>query len=358
MSATGNYMSQYITNYKHIKIKKYKLPIEYKFINNLTFFSKDITLEKFIEESITKKEKSIFFIQSAEKAYKLYKKYKRNCLFNCSKNNDKYYKYVNGIKINKMLANEKFDKEILVTTTCMDAGVNIIDTDVKHIICDIKDIGTLIQCIGRKRQQDKQDKINVYIKAITNKQLGGMKSQLRQKIAQAEYFRTNGLEEYIKKYPRQADNNNILYDIQTKDKNKCSKKINMMMYFKCKTDINIIDQMIQYRKYGYCKYVAKLFGFYNKEREKKYRLIDEQYEETLEQYLNNIMGNQLFKKDRKELINKINLRDNRNRQQKSIGVLNKYLEENKIPYIILSKQIKKNNKLYTIWTTETLLINK
>jgi hypothetical protein len=56
----------------------------------------------------------------------------------------------------------------------MDAGVNIIDDELKHIICDVKDTGTLIQCIRRKRLQSKKDKIYLYIKAITNQQLGGM----------------------------------------------------------------------------------------------------------------------------------------------------------------------------------------
>ncbi len=65
-----------------------------------------------------------------------------------------------------MLVEEGFDESILITTTTMDAGVNITDTDVKYIVCDVEDVGVLIQCAGRRRINDKikDDGIYVYIK--------------------------------------------------------------------------------------------------------------------------------------------------------------------------------------------------
>lgn len=337
MSATGNYMLRYINNYKHIQTKDYELPIEYNFIEDLTFFNKDETLEQFVEESISRKEKSIFFIQSAEKAYNLYKKYKKHCLFNCSKSN-KHYKYVDKDKINNMLSMCKFEENILITTTVMDSGVNILDTEVKHIICDVKDVGVLIQCIGRKRQLNNKDKICLYIKTINNNKLGGMKSRLLDKIRKAKYFKENGLQEFIKKYPRESDESNIVYDVQIGDKDRCSKRINEMTYFKCNINMAIIDEMTSYGKYGYCKYLIDLFQYKNKRGKRRYRLIDENYEIDLEEYLDSIVGKKLFKDDKNKLINIINLRDSRNRQQKSISLLNEYFEANNLPYIIHSKR--------------------
>lgn len=353
MSATGDYMLRYINNYKHIKTKDYKLSIEFNFIKNLIFFNKDETIEEFIKECINnnKNEKGIFFIQSAEKAYNLYKKYKKYCLFNCGKSN-KYYKYVDKDKINKMLVQCEFEEPILITTSCLDAGVNIVDKQVKHIICDIKDIGSLIQCIGRKRLINNKDKINLYIKSITNEQLGGMKSQLLKKIKMAKYFKDNGLQEFIKAYPKESDKNNIIYDIQTEDKDKCSKKINEMSYFKCNIDILIIDNMLKYKKYGYCKYLIKLFNYKNEQGKERYILIDENYNINLEDYLDSIVGKIMLNiQDRKELINKINLRDSRNnRLLKRIGTLNSYLQEIGLNYIIkefeTSRMIDKKKKKY------------
>jgi uncharacterized membrane protein len=61
-------------------------------------------------------------------------------------------------------------------------------------------------------------------------------------------------------------------------------------------------------------------------------------EENLDMYLKKLVGHKLFKEDQQELINKINLRDARNRQQKSIQVLNAYLLENNLRFQIINKQ--------------------
>ena len=188
MSATGDYMKRYM-GYKNLESIDYELPVDYDFIKELNFFNEDDTMEKFVEEIIAKDDKAIFFIQSAKKAYYLHEKYINHTLFNCSESNKEYSEYVQD-KIKEMLRNERFEEQILITTTTMDAGVNIIDTDVKHIICDVEDIGVLIQCIGRRRINNKieNDGIYVYIKNITNKQLGGRETQAKAKLKRARIF--------------------------------------------------------------------------------------------------------------------------------------------------------------------------
>ena len=345
MSATGNSMKKYINEHKKLKTKDYNIPIKFNFIKELIFFHKDKTIEEFIKECINskKKDKCIFFIQSADKAYKLYQKYKKYCVFNCGKS-DKHYKYVDIKKIDQILIKCKFEEKILITTTCMDSGVNILDSQVKHIICDIKDIDVLIQCIGRKRQINNTDKSYIYIKTISNKQLGGIKSQIYKKMNMAKYFKENGLQQFIDKYPRESDNTSMLYDIQINENDKCSKQINELMYFKCQLDIEKINDMLEYGKFGYCNYLIKLFNYKNKNNKEKYILLDENYEIDLKDYLNSIIGLKLFTNEKKELIDKINLRDNKNRQQKSISLLNAYLKENKLPYII-DNQIDNKRKI-------------
>lgn len=346
MSATGNYMRRYINNFKGIETINYELPIDYNFIKTLTFFYKNETLEKFIEECIELNDKAIFFIQSAEKAYNLFKKYKKYCLFNCSKSNKTYYKYVDEDKINNMLKNEKFEEQILITTTTMDSGVNIKDTDVKHIVCDVKDIGVLIQCLGRRRINNKikNDGINIYIKAINNNVLGGILTQLQKKVEMAEYLKEHTVKEYLQKYNRKLDYSHIVYDDIVEYEDNCTKKINELMYFKCLIDITTIKIMLNFGKFGYVKYMSDLFGI------EKYRLIEEEYKkETLEDYLEIITGKKLYKEEQKELIDVIDLRVNR-RQQKSYRKLNEGLKMIELPYIILPK--KSNSKRY--WIVEKI----
>lgn len=185
MSATGDHMARYMKKYiRENELEdaiEYEIPFDFSFIQQLTFFHKDVTMEEFLKEGIRKGDKGIFFIQSAEKAYKLYSKYKKHCVFNCSTNNKKYYEYVDQEKIRFILMNQRFEEQFLITTSCFDAGINIIDMDVKHIVIDIVDIGSLIQCMGRKRIQNEDDKVHVYIKIINNQKLAGLKRNMEKK---------------------------------------------------------------------------------------------------------------------------------------------------------------------------------
>lgn len=342
MSATGDYMQKYINQYKKLYTIDYELPINYNFIQKLTFYNKDSTLDIFINEAIQSQQKAIFFIQSAKKAYEFYCKYKKYCLFNCSKNNDQYYQYVDKSKINQMLLDEKFNELVLITTTCLDTGVNIIDDQLKHIICDVKNIGTIIQCIGRKRLSKNDNELYVHVKSMTNQQLGGMETQLKKKLEMARFLKDHTPIEYVNKYQRELDYSHIVYDDVIKD-NQITKKINWLMYFKCVIDVSEIQIMKDIGQYGFCKALARKLG-----KGDDYRLIEEEIETIeLENYLDSIVGKKLLKDEQKELINKVNLKDSRGRIQKSINILNAYFIENKMNYMIVSKvtsEIVENKK--------------
>lgn len=253
-----------------------------------------------------------------------------------------------------MLKQQGFNEQILITTTCMDAGVNIIDLDLHHIVCDMKDIGTLIQCIGRKRIQNQDDKFNLYIKNISNQTLGGMETQLKKKIDMADFLKTHSVKAFIDKYRRQYDVSNIVYDDIVEEDDKGTKKINELMFFKVKTDLETIATIKQHGKYGYCQYMSDLFGFVDGEGHYLYRVIEEDYEtDKLIKYLEGIIGKKLVKEDQQELIDIINLRDCRNRQQKSIKQLNAYFEENDLKYLIVPKESSEildgQKKNYRYW---------
>jgi len=344
MSATGDQMKRFINDNKGIETIDYELPIDFDFIEDLSFFQNDDTFEIFVDEIIARNEKAIFFIQSAKKAYELYNKYKDYCLFNCSKHNSDYYKYVDKQKIKEMLKNERFEELILITTTCMDAGVNLVDTDIKHVICEVEDTGVLIQCMGRKRIQDENDKFHLYIKIINNNSLGGKETQLKKKIHMANFLRVHTVKEFIEEFPRQYDYSNMVYDNIVQEDNKGTKKINELMFFKCEEDLSEILIIKAYGKYGYCKYLKEIFGM------SEYRVIEEQNKTNeLEKYLESIVGKRLEKEDQKELIEKIDLKVNR-RLQKSYDKLNDGLKMIELNYIILPK--KSNSKRY--WIVEKI----
>lgn len=57
-----------------------------------------------------------------------------------------------------------FAHRVLLTTSVLSNGVTLKDRNIKHIICDIPHIFTAIQCIGRKRIINQDDKVNVYVR--------------------------------------------------------------------------------------------------------------------------------------------------------------------------------------------------
>jgi len=328
MSATGDQMKRFINENKGIETIDYELPIDFDFIEDLSFFHNDEMLDMFMDEIITRNEKAIFFIQSAKKAYELCKKYKDYCLFNCSKHNSDYYKYVDKTKIKEMLKSERFEELILITTTCMDAGVNLVDEEIKHIVCEVEDTGTLIQCIGRKRIQSDEDKIHLYIKIISNNSLGGKETQLKKKIHMANFLKEHTVKEFIAEFPRQYDYSNIVYDDVVAEDNKGTKRINGLMFFKCEEDLEEILTIKGYGKYGYCEYLKEIFGVEN------YRVIEEQNAiDELIKYLDRIVGKRLFKDEQKELAVKVDIKRN-GKLMKSYDTLNSGFIEDGIDFLI------------------------
>lgn len=336
MSATGDLMQKY---FKHIELetKDYEIKADFNWINELKFFNKDETIEGIIEDIIDNDEKAIVFIESVEKAYKLYKKYKKYSLFCCSKSNKKY-RYVDENDIEDMLKNERFEDNLLITTTCLDAGINLRDDEIKTIICDVSDIGVLLQCLGRKRRKD-NEKVNVYIHNINNNVLGGYETKVKLGIKMIKDFDTTTIEEFTEKYSKSINDyyNTLFYDQGN------TKKLNELMAFKLMEQLLLIKLMKgneDKKGCGYKNYLAN--NVFNLEYETIETTIE--YIE-LEEYLDKIVGKKLFKEEQKELIDKINVRVN-GRQQKTYKKLNEGLNMLSLSYIILPK--KSNNMRYWI----------
>ena len=346
-SATGENVKEYIQELYEVSPITYKLDSDYSFINSITYFNKQDTIEEFLKEAIEKKQKAIFFIQSAKFAFSLYNKYSEYSLFCCSANNS-YYKHVDQAAISMMLEKQHFDKLILITTCALDAGVNIIDKNLHNIVIDVKDTHSLIQCFGRKRVQNNNDYVNLYIKAINNMALGGLESNIKHQLEMANYLEYHTTEELIKKYPREYDRSKIIYDLVTDTG--MTKRINPLMYRKKNNDLKQIQEMKDLGEFGYCKYLSNHFGI------EKYRLINEDY--SIKKYLEKHIGTVMYQvKDRKELINVLNVRSN-GKLMKNINVLNSTLQELGLEFYIYqfktSKVINgKQKKFNAAWVIKS-----
>lgn len=353
MSATSNLMKNILKDDVDIT-KEYKFKRNWSFIKgNITFFNKDSTYELFANECIERDEKAIFFLKSAELANKLYQKYKDYSMLCVSKSN-KLYENVNEISIKKMLENEKFDCNILFTTTCIDAGVNIKDRELKHIICDITDIDTMIQCIGRKRILDTDDKVRLYIKRHTNREINCWINSTKSLLELPYYYMDNNYNIDIlkQKYSNnEIRHNDMLYydsiNCETDEKGVGVLKVNNIRYNKQLDNIFIWEEMLK-SEYGYCDYIRKKLGG-------KYFM---NIEETIKksdnrEYLEKLIGKKLDKEMQKELVEYLNIRDNRNRMQKSLTIINAYLIDN-FNLNVISKQMRENGKLARYWYVQEI----
>lgn len=343
MSATGSHVRDYLKLITLEPPVEYTLQPDYSAIENLYFCFKESDFEEFAKELLSKNEKAIFFVQRAERAYNLYRSLKDYAVFNCSKNNNRYYQYVDGQKIEKILREQKFVENFLITTCCMDAGVNIIDLDLKYIFVDVDDIGSLIQCVGRKRIQNDNDKILcLCIRGKTNNHLGGDKSNIMKQLEMADYLREHTVEEYAEKYYRQYDISQIIYDMPLPNQpDVCTKRINKLMYLKKQKDIEQIDKMLHFGKNGFCKYLARYFGKYDK-RTRYYDYIITEGDYKIEQYLKEHVGITMYTAaDKKELIEMLNIRRD-GHLLKTDKSINSALKEDNIPYKIKQFKIIKN----------------
>lgn len=352
MSATGEcmtqYMEQYIFENNLRSLKKYTIPADYSYISELNFFHNDSSIKGFIKQALERNEKIIVFMQSAEKAYRLFCEYKDVSVFNCGESS-RFHRYVDKNKISQILCNEKFDEPVLITTASFDSGINLIDRELRNIVIDMTDIGSLIQCIGRKRIQDKNDTITLYIKSINNQRLSGLRQSMRKQLEMADFFIANdySILKLLEKYPMTNDKTDIIYDYRT-DGETYTKRVNNLMYWKKKYDIKLFTKMIdEYDGFGYCKYLAKLFGFYDKEN-KMYTYKTVIAGDPLEEYLESMVGQVMLQRgDRKELIGKIDARSGGHRLNR-IDSLNEAIEKRGLKYRIVefqtSRMIKKEDK--------------
>lgn len=328
MSATIDDIQYYLNVKQKIETIDYCITQEYRNIQKLTFFSKDDMLDEFAKQVIESGEKAIFFIHKAGKAYEFYKRFQTAATFNCSKSNP-LHRYVDERAISAMLTNERFETPLLITTSCLDAGVNIVDTEVKHIIIDMRDVDTIIQCAGRKRVQSDEDIFSLYVKSISNQQLGGFESSSNRKLKMARYLASHTTEELLQKFPRQNDASGVIYD--TLVDGKVEKRVNQLMYLKKLKDVELYKTMKGMGDFGFSKYIAQKFGFYDGETGRySYKVAKDDY--GLTSYLERMQGVIMLRlADRKEFIDKLNVRQD-GHKLKGIDSINAALNERHLPY--------------------------
>ncbi|MCQ2012335.1 DEAD/DEAH box helicase family protein [Clostridium butyricum] len=319
---------------------EYEIPYDYSYAKAV-FFKERNRVYDIINDILTKtNEKIIYFCNSLKFGIEVCNQFKEDAVFRCGEGNSNLEaQQINDINCINAYNSDliTFDKRILITTKALDNGINIIDSKVKHIISDVFDLESAQQCLGRKRIIDGTDTCTFYIRNYNKGAIGNFKGDFRRKVKPIELLIKDEIE-FENKYGEDRNwKSNFIY-IRNKEW-----KYNELAYYKLRCDMDTIELM---EAYTYKDVFLATLGDTLTNIEDLDVIDEMQLKDEIWLYLNSIKGVKLFKEQQKELANRINLRDSRNRMQSSIGQLNAYLIKN---YNMTLISDNKNSNRKTAW---------
>lgn len=278
---------------KNQQVIEYYIDHDFSYINKIVFYYEQEYIEHLIE-NLPQSHKLIYFSRKLDVAFDLYENFKEISSFVCSKSNKKYKKYITQ----KALTKGKLINQLTFTSTTWDNGINILDSDVKHVIIDVEDLVIFIQCLGRRRKLKDDDGFTLHIRNWNKQDLSRFINPNRNQKKLNDLF-LNDKESYLKQLKAgDIKKGECLYnDIQTK-----ALTLNKLM------DKNIRVQINRYYKIidiGWDIYINKILKCNTIEHIKLEEIKLKEQISELELYLNSIIGIKLFNEQQQELSNMI-----------------------------------------------------
>jgi hypothetical protein len=247
-----------------------------------------------------------------------------------------------------------FEEQVLCTTKAMDCGVNIKNVQVKHIIIDMVDLSTIIQCMGRKRIID-NEKIIVYIKNKRGNSISRKLEYIQGKLYYADILKDEGKIKLIQENVHRNTYGNLIYDIINPSTIEIDKKINELMYYTYNKNKELYEKMLVNKEDGF-----KLSLLERMDVDLEYKMLEEKLDALkLEDILDKMIGVKMFKDDQKKFKEMLlkELLNSPKANHGSIGIktINALFDENKLNYIMNSKRENSGeNRNKTYWVISKL----
>ena len=307
---------------------KYTIPFDYSYINNIYFYSKSSTINQILS-GIPDNEKVIYFSSNAMDAYELSLRYPDSD-FICSESNSRLKRRRSQTAVNDIINHNTFYSKLLCTTKVLDNGVNLIDKNIKHIIIDMLDPTTLIQCIGRRRIVENDDGITLYIKNYHGGYLYSQVDALNKKLKYVKDLETMGIDTFKYTY-RKYDFDDVIQNDFTINK---SKLINYQISHKY-----YLQMMMDKDKSGYKKMVYRLLN----QPRGSFQSAESKFEkETLSDVMEPLINQKMFGEEIDNFKTRFfeNIFDSKKVDYRKRGILctNAILQEDNLPYQIISSQ--------------------
>lgn len=322
MSATMEQLDNMI-NKSNCRMWEYDTNRDYSYLIPHTY-SKQEQLIKQINDDKSK-DKWLIFVASIQKGKDLLKELQKNnidAVMIYKGRRDKKSRE----EFNNIITKEKFNSKVLITTKLLDNGVNIMDDEVKNIVVNSWSRENLIQSIGRVRFKSLKEayNINLYLDEKTHKQVWGKLNAIDKTLKHFELLIADK-NEFNKKFRNKLNklpngihldkNNQFIFD-----------KVTYANLLKTKIEMTNLEK--DFDSISYINKQLSWLGINHKEIIKLEEIQEKQTNDEIEEYVLSLLNKPLNKEQQEELINIINLRDDRNRLQKSYGTINEYLKNN------------------------------
>lgn len=281
--------------------------------------------------------KTLVMCGDKEKAYK-YSGLFEDSAFICSQHDKKgYKKFMDKETVSMLNEEEKLNKTVVFSTSAIQTAININDEDYNLLgITDYFYKDDIIQMANRKRKQLETDKLDIIVSELNKKSLA-------RKLDWSRYYNN------ILQFAYHDDEEDIINLLLQTRKNKkyiprCLSVLNdgsiVLDYAQIEYEKAELEWLEEIEKKGYTKAIADLF-------DAELVMIDSNKLKI--ELIEKFMDKRLFDKEQKELEKLLRVYYGYDERTFGKKKANAFLEYKGIPFQLVSKRVKVNNKLHTIW---------
>ena len=336
ISATGNHLFSGLVLVGKVKPNRiYTIANNYSQVDAVYFYKKNQTtkiIDKIMHDNPN--DKIIVYVNSIKRLKEMHCIYDDKASYLCSQARKKE-ESINFVDY-ECVQDCTFKKRILFVTKALDNGIDIKDKDIKHIFCEISDVDSAIQAIGRKRPISDDDTYSIYFLHYGNRAIRQFARILESELLPVEQLLLDK-KAFIKKYGKDREllrKNKILYPEMTDNDDVGTIHINHVMRQKYERDVAIYNRMIQD---GFKEVFLNLLPHPLRPKVKELK-VDKAEKDLFLQFLKSVSGQKLFKDEQKILKEKFKIMLGLNDRGMGLHTLNGKLKDCGYQYQIISQQ--------------------
>lgn len=229
-----------------------------------------------------------------------------------------------------------FSKDVVITTTVLENGINIKDHQLKHIVIDLTDMETIVQCIGRKRLFG-NDGVNLYVRIPTRQKLVLEQTSIDESLKIIQDYNRLHIVDFWLIYCRD-DLKGIVYVDgykEEEDKRLCISRINEIKRHKLEAKKSFIKRILKDGPAAFLYSLSNHLYLDYVDGEFTQIYLDPKYKTKIEAKLEALTNIQLFDKEKRKIAEAIQITPFSTFKHKvSLNHYNTYFKEEGFPFTV------------------------